>query len=84
MEKARNATSSTEGSVNSCEAWMHFAGGETSAGRPGITWMIFLVVFLCAMFKMCFYLNSTIPNRVLNPSFTPPGVLNADVADALF
>ena len=26
-------------------AWMHFAGGETSAGRPGTTRMMFLAVF---------------------------------------
>jgi hypothetical protein len=25
---------------------MHFAGGETSAGRSGITWMMFLAVFI--------------------------------------
>jgi hypothetical protein len=27
------------------KAWMHFAGGETSAGRPGTTRMMFLAVF---------------------------------------
>jgi hypothetical protein len=34
-----------------CEAWMHFAGGETSAQRPGITRMMFLVVFFCVAEK---------------------------------
>ena len=27
-------------------AWMHFAGGETSAERPGTTRMMFLAVFM--------------------------------------
>ena len=29
-------------------AWMHFAGGETSAERPGTSRMTYLAVFLCA------------------------------------
>jgi hypothetical protein len=45
MEKARNASSSANGIAKPCEAWMHFAGGETSAERPGTTWMMFLAVF---------------------------------------
>jgi len=30
---------------------MHFAGGETSAGRSGITWMMFLAVFSLTAFS---------------------------------
>jgi len=51
MEKARNADSSAEGTADSCDAWMQIAGGETSAERPGITRMMFLVVFFCALEK---------------------------------
>jgi len=51
MEKARNADSSAEGTADSCDAWMQIAGGETSAERPGITRMMFLVVFFCASEK---------------------------------
>jgi hypothetical protein len=45
LEKARIAGSTAEGTALPCRAWMHFAGGETSAGRPGTTWMMFLAVF---------------------------------------
>jgi len=45
MEKAGIARSNAKGIASSCEARMHYAGGETSAGRPGTTWMMFLVVF---------------------------------------
>jgi hypothetical protein len=45
MEEARNADSSAEGTADSCGAGMQIAGGETSAERPGITRMMFLVVF---------------------------------------
>ena len=45
LEKARIAGSIAEGTALLCEAWMHFAGGETSAGRPGTTRMMFLAVF---------------------------------------
>ena len=48
MEEARNADSSADGTADSCGAGMHIAGGETSAERPGITRMMFLVVFFCA------------------------------------
>jgi hypothetical protein len=46
MEKARIVDSKAEGTALPCEAWMHFAGGETSAERPGTTWMMFLAIFL--------------------------------------
>jgi hypothetical protein len=34
---------------------MHFAGGETSAGRPGTTWMMFLAVFYVGDSLIAFY-----------------------------
>ena len=45
METARIADSKAEGTALPCEAWMHFAGGETSAERPGTTRMMFLAIF---------------------------------------
>jgi hypothetical protein len=45
MEKAWIASSRAKGIAKPCKAWMHFAGGETSAGRPGTTRMMFLAVF---------------------------------------
>jgi len=51
MEEARNADSSAEGTADSCGAGMQIAGGETSAERSGITRMMFLVVFFCALEK---------------------------------
>jgi hypothetical protein len=45
MEMAGIAGSNAKGIADSCDARTHYAGGETSAGRPGITRMMFLVVF---------------------------------------
>ncbi len=45
LEKARIACSVAEGTALPCEAWKHFAGGETSAELPGTTRMVFLAVF---------------------------------------
>ena len=48
LEKARIAGLQSRRNCTPCDAWMHFAGGETSAGRSEITWMMFLTVFFCA------------------------------------
>jgi hypothetical protein len=45
LEKAWMPTSKQKDLQNLVNAWMHFAGGETSAVRPGITRMMFLAVF---------------------------------------
>jgi hypothetical protein len=55
LEKARIAGSTAEGTALPCRAWMHFAGGETSAGRPGTTWMMFLAVFYVGDSLIAFY-----------------------------
>ncbi len=46
-----------EGTALLCEAWMHFAGGETSAERPGITRMMFLAVFFMAVKNQLFQVH---------------------------
>lgn len=54
LEKARIACSVAEGTALPCEAWKHFAGGETSAERPGTTRMVFLAVFFMAIKNQLF------------------------------
>ncbi len=45
LEMAKIAGSEAEGTALPCAAWKHFAGGEISAVRPGVTWVMFLAVF---------------------------------------
>jgi hypothetical protein len=72
LEKARKARSIAEGTALLCEAWMHFAGGETSAGRPGTTRMMFLAVFFCVQ-KMC---KGKWQHRTANPKVIKTTRLN--------
>jgi hypothetical protein len=56
-EKARMPAPKQKELLTPVKARTHYAGGETSAGRPGITWMMFLVVFYCVSENFDDYLS---------------------------
>jgi hypothetical protein len=58
--KAWIADSKANGIAAPCDAWMHFAGGETSARRPGTTRMMFLAVFIFRVQKSALCSTTTL------------------------